>query len=105
MSNRPAVTNEVGIARLRWPDAKVAHCLLPAWREGELESVAERGSTGVAFSPQAAALVRVGAGPVRRISVAQGSIGLGGDEPMRWLQTDHASDVIEVTSLCSAHGA
>lgn len=86
------------IARLAWADAKVAHCLLPRWRAGEGESVAERGSIAVAFTPQAEALVRVGAGPVRRVSVPSGSSALGGDEPVRWLQTDRPSDLVEITA-------
>lgn len=76
---------------------RLAHCLLPAWRDGEIDSTSAPGSIGMAFTGQAAAVVRVADGAARPRPVPPMTIGLGGDTPIAWLETDSPSDVLEIT--------
>ncbi|TIM59083.1 MAG: hypothetical protein E5Y60_33755, partial [Mesorhizobium sp.] len=76
---------------------RLAHCLLPAWRDGEIDSTSAPGSIGMAFTGQAAAVVRVADGAARPRPVPPMTIGLGGDTPIAWLKTDSPSDVLEIT--------
>jgi AraC family transcriptional regulator len=92
------MTRTPDIARLEMPSLKVAHCVLPAWREGEISSVSTPGSIGVAFTPQSGVVVQYGNGRVARRDVAPNSVGLGGHEPIAWLDVGHPSDVIEMTA-------
>jgi AraC-like DNA-binding protein len=76
---------------------RVAHCLLPAWRGGEIDSASEPGSIAIAFTGQADAVVRDADGAARPRVVPPMTIGLGGDVPIVWLETDSPSDVLEIT--------
>ena len=86
------------IARLESPAVRVAHCLLPPWRDGDVVSVTQPGSIGVAFTNQAGATIRRGNGRVSVRDVPAGSVGLGGSEPIAWLRVGNASDVVEITA-------
>jgi AraC-like DNA-binding protein len=86
------------IVRLDLPAVKVAHCLLPPWREGMVNSISAVGSIGVAFTRQAGAVVRRGNGRSVRRDVAANSVGLGGPEPITWIDVTQPSDIIEITA-------
>jgi AraC family transcriptional regulator len=92
------MTRTPDIARLEMPSLKVAHCALPAWREGEINSVSTPGSIGVAFTPQSGAVVQYGNGRIARRDVSPNSVCLGGHEPIAWLDVGQPSDIIEVTA-------
>jgi hypothetical protein len=76
---------------------RLAHCLLPAWGNGEIDSASERGSIAIAFTGQTNAVVREFDGVARPRSVPPMTIGLGGDVPIVWLETASSSDVLEIT--------
>lgn len=76
---------------------RLAHCLLPMWRDGVVDSTSERGSIAVAFTGQSEAIVREGHGAAKRRAVPPLTIGLGGDAPIVWLETDSPSDVLEIS--------
>jgi AraC-like DNA-binding protein len=76
---------------------RLAHCLLPAWRDGEIDSASAPGSIAMAFTGQADAVVREADGTARPRTVPPMTIGLGGDTPIAWLETDSPSDVLEIT--------
>jgi AraC family transcriptional regulator len=86
------------IARLETPFAKIVHCVLPPWRDGEFESVSNPGSIGIAFTPQSGAVVRRGNGRASRRDVLAYSVGLGGHEPISWLDVGNRSDIVEITA-------
>jgi AraC family transcriptional regulator len=92
------MTNRPDIVRLQMPSVKVAHCILPPWRDGEVESVSIPGSVGVAFTHQSGATVRRGNGRASRRDVVANSVGLGGHEPIAWIDVDRPSDVLEITA-------
>jgi AraC family transcriptional regulator len=86
------------IARLIASRYRVAHCVLPPWRDEEINSVSRPGSIGVAFTPQRAAIVRWGNGRAMPRDVEPNTVGIGGHEPLVWLDVDAPSDVIEITA-------
>ena len=86
------------IARLIAPSYRVAHCVLPPWQDEEINSVSHPGSIGVAFTPQKAATVRGGNGKAVPRDVAPNTVGLGGHEPLAWLNVEAPSDVVEITA-------
>jgi AraC-like DNA-binding protein len=85
------------ITRREGKTFRLAHCLLPAWRGGEIESASEPGSIAIAFTGQADAVVREADGAARPRFVPPMTIGLGGDVPIVWLETSSPSDVLEIT--------
>lgn len=95
---RTTMTHMPDIARLDSPAIRVAHCLLPPWRNEEVVSVSRPGSIGVAFTHQAGATIRRGNGRASLRDVPAGSVGLGGHEPIAWLEVGNASEVIEITA-------
>jgi AraC-like DNA-binding protein len=86
------------ISRLETPSLNVVHCLLPPWQNGEVESVTNRGSIGIAFVAQSGALVRRGNGRAMKRDVVANTVGLGGLEPIAWLDVERASDTVEITA-------
>ncbi len=86
------------IARLEMPAVKIAHCILPPWREGQVDSVSLPGSIGVAFTQQTGAVVRRGNGRTSQRDVMANTVGLGGDEPITWIDVGRPSDVVEITA-------
>lgn len=87
------------LARMQWRDAKVVHCLLPAWEAGELESISDPSSVGIAFSAQQGAVVRrAGSAKARDLDVMPSSVGLCGAEPLHWIRTPASSDTVEITA-------
>lgn len=94
----PDMGQSPDIARLETPFVKIAHCVLPPWRDGEIESVSNPGSVGVAFTSQAGAVVRRGNGRTSQRDVLSYSVGLGGHEPLSWLNVRSRSDVLEITA-------
>jgi len=85
------------IVRREGKTFRLAHCLLPAWGGGEVDSASEPGSIAIAFTGQANAVVRETDGAARPRFVPPMTIGLGGDVPIVWLETDSPSDVLEIT--------
>jgi AraC family transcriptional regulator len=86
------------IARLIAPRYRVAHCVLPSWHDEEIASVSHPGSVGVSFTPQRAANVRRGNGKVVPLDVEPNTVGVGGHEPLAWLDVGAPSDVVEITA-------
>lgn len=86
------------IRRFETPFLKVAHCILPPWHDGEVDSVTMPGSIGLAFTQQVGSIVRRGNGRAARRDVVANSIGLGGAEPTAWLHVEGPSDIIEITA-------
>jgi AraC family transcriptional regulator len=86
------------ISRIEMASLKVAHCILPPWHNGEVDSVTMPGSIGLAFTQQTGAIVRGGNGRAARRDVVANSIGLGGAEPTAWLHVKGPSDIIEITA-------
>jgi AraC family transcriptional regulator len=84
-------------ARVQTSQFRAVHCLLPAWKDTELESVSAPGSIGIAFSAQRGAIIRKAGGPAISRDVARDTIGLGGTEPIAWITVPSASDVVEIT--------
>ena len=92
------MTSRPDIVRLQMPLVKAVHCILPPWREGEVDSVTMPGSIGVAFTHQSSATVRRGNGRASRRDVTANSVGLGGHEPITWIDVSDPSDVVEITA-------
>jgi hypothetical protein len=88
---------EPDVARRQGAQFQLSHCLLPAWRDAEIESVSARGSIALAFTGQSEAMVRSANGRAMRRAVPPLSVGLGGDVPIVWLETESASDILELT--------
>lgn len=61
-------------------------------------SVSRPGSIGVAFTHQRGATIRRGNGRTSLRDVPADSVGLGGHEPITWLEVGNASEVIEITA-------
>ena len=98
-TKRPlAMQSPPDIARLIAPSYRVAHCVLPPWRNQEIDSVSHAGSVGVAFTPQRAASVRRGNGKVVPRDVEPNTVGIGGHQPLAWLDVGAPSDVVEITA-------
>lgn len=95
------MTRQPDIARLETSAAKVAHCVLAPWREGEAESVSLPGSVGIAFTHQSCAVIRRGNGRADRRDVLANSVGLAGHEPIAWLDVSGHSDLVEITAAAS----
>ena len=86
------------IARLIAPRYRVAHCVLPPWHNEEINSISNPGSIGVAFTPQRAATVRRGSGKAEPRDVEPNTVGIGGHEPLAWLDVEAPSDLVEITA-------
>jgi len=85
------------VARRQGARFQLSHCVLPAWRAAEIESISARGSIALAFTGQSKAVVRASDGHARLRAVPPLSVGLGGDVPIAWLETESASDILEMT--------
>lgn len=95
--DRSASRTQPDIVRRESQSFRLAHCILPAWSDAEIDSATEQGSIGIAFTGQDDAIVRETDGVARRRPVPAGSIGLGGNVPIVWLKTTAPCDIIEIT--------
>jgi AraC family transcriptional regulator len=84
-------------ARAQTSHFRAVHCLLPAWKDKELESVSAPGSIGIAFSAQRGAIIRRAGGPAISRDVARDTIDLSGTEPIAWITVPSTSDIVEIT--------
>jgi AraC family transcriptional regulator len=88
----------VDIARLSLPGVRVAHCRLPPSDAHRLVTVSEPGSVAVGYNGQRPAVVMLANGRTVERVVPPGTINLTGVEPVYWLRTPRASEVVEVTA-------
>jgi AraC-like DNA-binding protein len=77
--------------------ANIVHCVLPPWCEGEIASVSAPAFIGVAFTPQASAVVRRGNGQAEQRNVRVNAVEIGGAEPISWIDVGGPSDIVEIT--------
>jgi AraC family transcriptional regulator len=88
----------VDIARLSLPGVKVAHCRLPPSDAHRLVTVSELGSVAMGYNGQRPAVLMLPNGRTVERVVPPGTINLTGVEPVYWLRTPRAAEVVEVAA-------
>jgi AraC family transcriptional regulator len=88
----------VDIARLSLSGVKVAHCRLPPTDAHRLVIVSESGSVAMGYNGQRPAVLMLPNGRTVERVVPPGTINLTGVEPVYWLRTPRAAEVVEVTA-------
>lgn len=88
----------VDIARLSLPDVKVVHCRLPPSDAHQLVIVSEPGSIAMGYNGQRPAVLMLPNGRTVERVVPPGMINLTGVEPVYWLRTPRAAEVVEITA-------
>jgi AraC family transcriptional regulator len=85
------------IARFDNAQLALAHCWLPAWESGEYVSVSNPASIAVSFTQHKAVVQLPSSRRVER-TVAAGSFGCAGAEPIAWLRVREPAECLEVTA-------
>jgi AraC-like DNA-binding protein len=86
------------IARFKSRDAKIAHCILPAWDAGEYLSTSDASSIAVSFTRQQKSTVQLDGSRYAQRNIPAGSMGTAGWEPIAWVRVNEPSECLEVTA-------
>lgn len=91
----------IDIARLSLPDVNIIHGRLPPSDAHQRVVVSKPGSIAMGYNGQHPAVLMLANGRTVERVVPPGSINLTGGEPICWLRTPRASEMVEITASAS----